>query len=484
VSLPEIDMANAKSKRRRKILIFSAIILVLGGLTAAALLRKREPVITVQTEKVERRDITETVLANGRIQPVRQVKISAEVSGEIIELPVKEGQAIQKGDLLVKIKPDTYLAQKRSMEASYLSSVSGKTVAEANLRKAELEFARNQDLFKNKLISDSVFLEYKTGLDVAKSQVESSTHQVAVAAASLARVEEELAKTTIYSPITGTVSKLSLELGERVAGNTMMAGTEIMTVANLNEMEARVDIGEIDIPLIAVGQEAELEVDSFRDKKFKGTVSEIGNAAKSGAGGGQAQDATKFEVRIRINDSEKFRPGMTVTTEVATRSRTNVLSVPAQSVTTRPPKKPDADKTGTNAVAGASTNRDSKANTTASANAATNAAMTNSAATNATTAAATNDVKKADKDKKKGDKKDEKEKPIEVVFVLDGEKVTMVPVKRGIADDTHVEILEGLTEGQEVVSGGYKAISRDLEEGKKVRKGQPGKDQEKDKEKK
>ena len=468
-------MANAKSKRRRKIVIFSVIGLVSIGLVLVVVLRKREPVITVKTEKVERRNITETVLANGRIQPVRQVKISAEVSGEIIELPVKEGQAIQKGDLLVKIKPDTYIAQKRSMEASYLSSVSGKTLSEANLRKAELEFARNQDLFNSKLISDSVFLEYKTALDVAKAQVESAQHQVDVAKASLARVEEELAKTTINSPITGTVSMLNLELGERVAGNTMMAGTEIMTVANLNEMEARVDIGEIDIPLIAVGQNAQLEVDAFRDRKFKGTVSEIANSSRTAAQGGQSQEATKFEVRIRVNDSEKFRPGMTVTAEVETRDRTNVLSVPVQSVTTRPPKKPDAGQGGTNALAGVSTNTEPRA-TAGSTNQTTNATASPTA---------TNAVKNADKDKRKGDKKsDEKEKPIEVVFVVDGDTVKMVPVKRGIADDAYVEIVEGLTEGQEVVSGGYKAISRDLEEGKKIRKGEPEKDKDQEKDKK
>jgi HlyD family secretion protein len=468
-------MANAKSKRRRKILIFSAIVLVLGGLTTVALLRKREPVITIQTEKAERRNLTEIVLANGRIQPVRQVKISAEVSGEIIELPVKEGQAIQKGDLLVKIKPDTYIAQKRSMEASYLSSVSGKTLSEANLRKAEQEFKRNEDLFKAELISESIILEYKTAYEIAQAQVESSGHQVDVAKASLARVEEELAKTTIYSPITGAVSKLNLELGERVAGNTMMAGTEIMTVANLNEMEARVDIGEIDIPLIAMGQNAKLEVDSFRDRKFKGSVTEIANSSKTAAMSGQSQDATKFEIKIRINEKEQFRPGMTVTAEIETRDRTNVLSVPVQSVTTRPPKKPEKDKAGTNAVTQASTNREPKSTATASSNQTAQAASPS----------ATNEVKKADQDKKKNGKKgDEKEKPIEVVFVVDADKVKMVPVKRGIADDAYVEITEGLDEGQEVVSGGYKAISRDLEDGKKIRKGEPEKDKDKEKEKK
>jgi HlyD family secretion protein len=479
-------MANAKPKRRRKLLIFGLIVLVLGGLTAAALLRKREPVIRVQTEKAERRNITETVLANGRIQPARQVKISAEVSGEIIELPVKEGQAIQKGDLLVRIKPDTYIANRRSMEASYQSALSGKAQAEASLRKAEQECKRNEDLFKANLISDSLVLEFRTSHEIARSQVESATHQVEVSKASLARAEEELAKTTINSPLTGTVSKLSLELGERVAGNTMMAGTEIMTVANLNDMEARVDLGEIDIPLIALGQTAKLEVDAFRDRKFKGTVSEIANSSKTAAVSGQSQDATKFEVRIRVEDRENFRPGMTVTAEIETRYRTNVLSVPVQSVTTRPPKKPEKGKGGTNVVdaAATGTNGAPATNSTPGTNAP--ALTTNGVAgTNTTTTntAGTDGKDDGKKGSRSGRKSDEKEKPIEVVFVVDGDKAKMVPVKRGIADDAYVEILEGVVEGQEVISGGYKAISRDLDDGKKIRKGGPEKDQDKDKDK-
>jgi len=435
-------MATPKAKKRRKIIIFSAIVLALAGLGTYAFLRKQEPVIRVETDKVIRTNITETVVANGRIQPVKQVKISAEVSGEITELPVKEGQSVKKGDLLVKIKPDVYEAQRRSSEAGYQSALSGLTLAQASLSKAELEFKRNEDLFRSQLISDSVFLEFKTGLDIAKAQVESARHQAEVAKASLARVEEELAKTTIASPITGTVSKLNLELGERVAGNTMMAGTEIMTVADLNEMEARVDIGEVDIVLVSVRQKGSLEVDAFRDRKFKGTVTEIANSSR-GAGvsgaGGTTQDATKFEVRIRIDEKAGFRPGMSVTAEIETRSRTNVLAVPVQCVTTRVPK-------GTNAVTNVTVTASEKLERRAQGE------------------SADSGVKKPG----------ESSKPIEVVFAVDGEKVKMLPVKRGINDDAFAEITEGLKEGQEVVSGGYKAISRELEDGKKIRKEKPG----------
>src|SRR5437667_2722453 len=174
-------MANPKNKKRRRILVFSVIGVVLAGLTVAAVFRKRQPVITVQTEKVARRNITETVVANGKIQPVLQVKISPEVSGEIIDLPVKEGQSVKKGDLLVKIKPDTYIANVKSAEAQYMSSASGKDLAQASMKKAELEFKRNEAMFLGKLESESTFLEFKTGFEVAQAQYESATHQVAVA---------------------------------------------------------------------------------------------------------------------------------------------------------------------------------------------------------------------------------------------------------------------------------------------------------------
>src|SRR5437773_6161614 len=454
-------MANPKNKKRRRILVFSAIGLVLVGLTLAAIFKKREPVITIQTEKVAHRNITETVVANGKIQPVLQVKISPEVSGEIIELPVKEGQSVKKGDLLVKIKPDSYIANVKSAEAQYLSSASGKDLAQATMRKAELEFKRNEELLLGKLESESTFLEFKTGFDVAQAQYESATHQVAVAKAALDRAREELAKTTISSPLDGTISKLNSRLGERVVGTAMMTGTEIMIVSDWSDMEARIDVGEIDVVLIKPGQKTRLEVDAFRDRKFKGTVTEIANSSKdsglgSGGGGGQSQEATKFEVRIRVDEQENFRPGMSVTSEIETRSRTNILSVPIQSVTTRLPKEPPGK--------GAKTNTVTLAENTSGSVMAADAVPVSATSSNKT-------------DQKPG----EPPKPIEVVFLLEGDHAKMVAVKRGIADDSNVEIMEGLQEGQEVVSRGYKAISRELEDGKKIRQGKVEGDKEKEK---
>lgn len=424
-------MATPKSKTRRNIIIGVLVILAIGGTSGWIYYRKREVPITVQTEKATRRNLLETVVATGKIQPVVQVVINPEVSGEIIDLPVKEGQFVRKGDLLLRIKPDNYIASRNSVAASYQSSLAGQRLARANLDKAEIEFKRVQELFENKLVSDSQLLDAKTTMNVMLASHQNSIHQVEQTKAALARADDDLAKTTIYSPTTGTVTKLKSQLGERVVGTAMMAGTEIMTVANLTDMEARVDIGEIDVVLIQLGQKAKLEVDSFRDVKFNGVVTEIANAAK-GTGMGTQQEATKFEVKIRLAEKEVFRPGMSVTAEVETRYRTNVLAVPIQSVTTRLPKDPsDKDK-------------DKK--------------------------------KKADKEKDQDEladpnkkKTDKAQKAMEVVFEVNGGKAKAVKVKRGISDDTHVEILEGLAEGREIVSGGYKAINRELEDGKTVK---------------
>lgn len=473
-------MAKSKSKGR-KLLVFTILVLVLGGLGTAAMLRKREVVLTVQTDKVTRRNLTELVPANGRIQPVFYVKISPEVSAEIIELPVREGQFVKRGDLLVKLKPDVYQAQRNSSEASYKASLSSRTTATATLARAEAEFRRQEALFKNSLVSESIYVDARTTYEIAKAQLESATHQVAMARAALDRAEEDLSKTVIHSPLDGVIIRLNSQLGERVVGTAMMAGTEIMTIADLNEMEARVDIGEIDVVLMQTGQTARLEVDAFKDRKFTGTVTEIANSSKgltlgSGGGmGGSSQDATKFEVKIRIKEKETFRPGMSVTAEIETRYRTNVLTVPIASVTTRVPKsdaakgKPGAAANGTNTVA--STNGPAVSEPASAASPGTKPSGTApaTAEANATNTTSSTNAAGGLGPKKPGDAP----KPIEVVFVKDGDVARQVPVKRGISDDNHTEILEGLSEGQEVVSGGFKAISRELEDGKKIKVGPP-----------
>jgi HlyD family secretion protein len=452
----------AKSKKRRKVIIFSVIGLVLIALTLVAIFKKRQPVITVQTEKVSLHSLTNIVVANGKIQPVVQVTISPEVSGEIIELPVKEGQLVKKGDLLVKIKPDVYIAAVNQAKAGYESSLAAKASAEASLEKAEADYRRNRELFNSKLLSESDYIGFKSSRDVAKAQLDSANDQVNVAKAAVDSAEEELAKTTIVSPLDGTISKLNSQLGERVLGTVQNAGTEIMTISDLSQMEARVDIGEMDVVGIAPGQQTRLEVDAFKDRKFAGVVTDVASSSKDSnlprgysSGSSQSQEATKFQVRIRFSEKEAFRPGMSVSADIETQYRTNVLTVPLASVTTRPPKPPQktnppktggtnktAAKSGTNAVKSGVTNIASATNTVS--------------ATNAVA---------ADKKSK------ESSKPLDVVFVVEGDHVKVVSVKIGICDNDYWEITDGLTNGEEIVSGGYRAISRDLDDGKKIRKG-------------
>lgn len=454
-------MAKSKSGARRTLTILGGVVLLLalGGGGAGYYAQEQKKIITVQTEKIGRRSLTELVTATGKVQPVLQVKISPEVSGEIIELPVKEGQAVKKGDLLVKIRPDFYVASRNSSlanrssaeanrssaEAQFKSSQASLLTAEANAAKAEADFKRVAELFEKKLVSGSDYDKANTDNLVAKAQAkvakaqadasaaqaEAAMHQVEMASAALKKAEEDLSKTTIYSPIDGTVSKLISEVGERVVGTGMMAGTEIMTIADLNEMEARVEVGEIDVVLVRPGQKARLEVDSFKDRKFNGQVTQIANSART-QGLNTQQEATKFEVRIRITDKDSFRPGMSVTADIETRYRTNVVATPIQTVTTRLPvgvKKDEPKK----------------------------------------------DLSKEElRDKqeladlmKKRDKSGPK--PMDVVFTVRDGKAVQVPVKRGISDDSSYEILEGLSEGDEVITGSYKAIARELEHDKKVK---------------
>ena len=442
----------AKPKKRRKWLIFSAIGLVLLTLALLAVFKKREPVITVQTERVARHSLTNIVIANGKIQSVIQVTISPEVSGEIVELPVKEGQQVKKDDLLVKINPDIYVAQLNQTRAGYESSLAAKASAAANLEKAEADYNRNLELYNHKLISASDFISFKVARDVAKAQLDSADDQVNVAQAQVDNAKEQLSRTTIVSPLDGTISKLNSQLGERVLGTVQNAGTVIMIISDLNQMEARVDIGEMDVVGIVPGQKAQLEVDAFKNRKFAGVVTDVASSSKdsnltgnSSSSSSQSQEATKFQVRIRFNDKEAFRPGMSVSADIETQYRTNVLAVPLASVTTRPPvppKKTDPSKTGGTNSAGALSG--------------TNAVAASTVPTNSDVPAS---------------KPKDSAKTADVVFVVNGDHVNVVPVKIGICDDNYWEITDGVTNGQEIVSGGYRAISRDLAEGKKIHKG-------------
>jgi HlyD family secretion protein len=440
----------AKTKGRKKIVVISILLAAGIGLALMATLKKQVAPISVETEKVMRRTLVEKVMANGKIEPVVQVKISPEVSGEITELGVKEGQRVHKGDLLVKIKPDNYLAASNSAAASYKLSVANQNSSQASLEKARLEYERSKALYEAKLISDSDYLTAKTTYDVAKTGLDGAAESVAMAAASLQSAASDLSKTTIYSPLDGTVSKLNSQMGERVVGTAMMAGTEIMTIADLNTMEARVDVGEVDVVLISAGEKVHLEVDAFKDKKFNGVVTDVANSANNNDTGtagaastSTSTDATKFQVKIRVMEKEDFLPGMSVTAEIETRSRTNALSVPIQCVTTRLPHPPVGM---TNAPTTTASNAPSATNALSTSNTPPgNATTTNSSS-----------------------KPGEPPKPVDVVFVVEGDHVKSVPVTCGISDDNYTEITDGLHEGDVVVTGSYKAINHDLDDGTKI----------------
>jgi HlyD family secretion protein len=422
-------MAAKKSNKRRRIIVFTVILLGLAGLGAAAYFNRKESPIVVQTEKASRRSVTETVPGTGKLQAVLKVVINPEESGEIIALPVKEGQTVKKGDLLVKIRPDPYVAARSQADANYKSTQAAGLQAKAQLEKSQIEFKRNQELYKERLIADTTMVDFRTQLEVAKLQYESQLHQTDMAKAALDKADDDLSKTTIVSPIDGVVTQKKSQVGERVVGTAMMAGTEILTVADLTDMEALVDIGETDVNLIKLGQKAKLEVDSFKDKKFNGEVTEIANSANTTAAGTQ-QEATKFAVKIHLTEKGAFRPGMSVTAEVETRSQMKVITVPIQCVTTRVPGSPGEKAGASGAPAPDQGNGDPAAPDKKPANA---------------------------------------PKPVEVVFVVENGRVKMQKVTRGISDDNYTEITEGLKEGQEVVSGGFKAINHELEEGKLVK---------------
>lgn len=415
-------MATNGKKSRKKIIIFGVLGLVLLAVALMVLIgSKKETVLTVQTEKVTKRTITQIVTATGKIQPEISVKIMPEVGGEIVALPVKEGERVKKGDVLLKIKPDVYEAQRDQSAAMLLS-------AQASLNRAEPEYKRIKSLFEKGLVSQA---EY----DQARASYESAKASYAQSKASLNQAEENLHKTRIVSPMDGTISQLNSRLGERVIG-AQFQGTDVMTVADLSRMEARVDVSETDVILVSVGDTARISVDALPDRKVNAVVYEIANTGKS-KGLGTQEEVTNFEVKMRVVDKGiNIRPGMSMTADIETETKQNVLTVPIQSVTTRAPKmemKPVE----------AGDQRPQPANAASSA------------------------------------KMRAENKPKEIVFVVDNGVAKAVPVKRGISNDTYVEITDGVKDSVAVVSGSYKAINRELEDGSKVRVEEPRKSGEK-----
>jgi len=441
VSTPAPAPLTAKQRRgrRKKQIIFGSIGLIVLFIVASTIWSKREKPIPVTTEKAIRKTIVQTVSATGKVQPETEVKISPEVAGEIIELPVEDGKAVKKGDLLVRIKPDSYKALVEQQEAAISSAKATNLQQKATMSKTEHDFKRAEDLFSKKLISEQEYNAAEAANDVAKNTFESSLHEIERAEAGSSQARDQLSKTTIYSPIDGTVTVLNSKQGERLVATGQFAGTEVMRVADLSHMEARVDVNENDVVNVKVGDKAEVKIDAYGDRKFHGSVYQIANTGKT-TGAGTQEEVTNFEVKIRIEDTDvTLKPALSCTAEIHTNEMKDVVAVPMQAVTIRTgdsnlsPEEIEKKKQKI-------TQRDKGDN---------NAEFVNERA-------------------EKAAQKEEREKISKVVFLKKGNKAQIVKVTTGISDDTYTEIKSGIQPGDELISGSYSAISRKLKDGAKV----------------
>jgi HlyD family secretion protein len=441
VSTPAPAPLTTKQRRarRKKQIIYGSIGLVVLCIIASIIWSKREKPIPVTTEAAIRKTIVQTVSATGKIQPEVEVKISPEVAGEIIELPVEDGMRVKKGDLLLKIKPDSYKALVEQQEAAISTAKATNLQQKATMMKTEHDLKRAEDLFNKKLISEQEYNAAQAAYDVAKNTYESSLHEIERAEAGSSQARDQLSKTTIYSPIDGTITILNSKLGERLVATGQFAGTEVMRVADLGHMEARVDVNENDVVNVKLGDKAEVKIDAYGDRKFNGTVYQIGNTGKT-TGSGTQEEVTNFEVKIRIEDHDVvLKPALSCTADIHTNEVKDVVAVPMQAVTIRTGEtnlSPEEIEKKKQKV----TQRDKGDN---------NAEFVNERA-------------------EKAAQKEEREKLVKVVFLKKGNKAQMAKVTTGISDDTYTEIKSGIQAGDEVISGSYSAISRKLKEGAKV----------------
>lgn len=456
------------AKRKNNNLILFSLLGVVALLVAVAVIKQKSKPKGEQVlaEKAEKRTIQEKVAASGKIFPVTEVKISSDVSGEVVELYVQEGDSVVVGQLLARIDPDAYQSQVERGEAgvrgaqaqaanarSQIETLRAqKEQIEAQLTNAREIHKRNEKLKKEGVISDADFdnslanlraLEAnlrssEASIRASQESVRAAEFQIQSAEAGLRELRTSLRRTTLYAPKGGIISKLNIEKGERVVGTIQMAGTEVMRIADLSKMEVRVDVSENDIPRVSIGDMVDIEVDAYIGRKFKGSVTQIANSATS-AGGIAASlttdQVTNFEVRILVDPASyadlvtqakpyPFRPGMSASVDINTNTITDVVSIPIQAVTTR--EKKDA-KAKPRAVSDSN-----------------------------------------------GEEEPVEEKNLEdlmeVVFVISGDTVKMTQVQTGIQDDNYIQIVSGIKEGDEVVSGPYTAVSRKLKEGMVIRR--------------
>jgi len=441
----------AMSRKKKLWLIIGSVIVVIVLVILVIEKSKGSKSIKVATETAELRTIIETVSANGKIQPAKDIKISPYISGEVVELFVKEGDFVEKGKKLAKIDPEIYISNYERIEASYKTAQANEASAKARITqskaqftKASLDFDRSKTLFEKEVISQADFDAATSAFQVAEADVEaakenyrSAQFQVSSARASLKEAKENLKRTSIYAPNDGTVSKLSIEVGERVTGASQFsAGTEIMRIANLDVLEVNVEVNENDIVRVSLFDTAVIEVDAYLDKKFKGIVTEIATSANTL--GVSTDQVTNFDVKIMMlkNSYEDlvkpdspipspFRPGMSATVEIETETEYDILTISIQAVTTR------ADTSGRTKTA-----RERREEERIS----------------------DDDTKKNDEDIK------------EYVFLFKDEKAILTEVKTGIQDNTYIQITLGVSEGDEVIVAPYRAVSKTLKNRDSVEK--------------
>ena len=442
-----VPAPQRKRSRLGLYLVIGGVVLVALIIAGAAKRKAERGIIHVTTEKAVVKTITQLVSATGKVQPEVEVKIAPEVSGEIIQLPLREGAPVKKGDLLVSIKPDTYRYGVDQSEASLAQAKAAYVDSKARLAKAQEDCKRSQDLFDRHLISDSDITAAKTTFESAQADLESAQANIRRSEGLLKQSRDMLEKTTIYAPIDGTVSSRTSEVGERVAGTGSYGMAEVMRVADLTNMEVRVNINENDIVNVKVGDKARVTIDAFQNRKFDAVVREIGSAAKV-TGQGTQDEVTNFQVKIRILDKDvPLRPGMSANADVETQTAVDVVAIPIQAVTVR--TREDA-KTIDDLAA----DREKHANEIKGDG----------------PAAAVNE-----KQQKQIERSD-REKLNRVVFVHSGDTVKMVSVETGIADTSHMEIKSGIKVGDEVVSGSFSVVTKVLKDGMKVQVDEPKKD--------
>jgi HlyD family secretion protein len=417
--------ATRKHRKWRLWALFGVLAIIVGA--GVYLVQRGPDPIAITTERATIRDITELVSATGKIRPEVEVKISPEVAGEIIEMPMIVGQPVKKGDLLVKIKPDNYVARVKQAEASMSAAQADSLQRRVQMLNEQLDLRRAQDLFAKKLISETDYKAAETKTQISQASYDSSLHQIDVARSNLDQNQDLLNKCVIYSPIDGTISVLSSEIGERVVATGDFTGTEVMRVANLASMEARVDVNENDVVNVAIGDPVRIKVDAYPKKLLNGTVKRIASTATVKNEGTQ-QEVTNFEVRVQVEDHEApLRPGMSASVDIETQTVHHVVAVPIQSVTVR---SREGGKTA--------------------------------------------EQLKQEHEKQTGLNSSELEKQARkelqrVVFLKKGDKVNLAPVQTGIADNNFIEVRSGVREGDEVVSGSYTAISKDLKDQSKIK---------------